>query len=103
MGGGISSILEAKKLFDAGADKVSLNTAALENPKLIEELAENKNLKIIDKPFTIIKQSIGIKKGSVEATKFLNDFILKIISEGIIERLLKKHKLENKLCIPKIY
>ena len=72
-------------------------------PKLVEELEANKNLKIIDKPFTFIKQSIGIKKGSTEVIKFLNNFILKIISEGIIERLLKKHKLENKLSIPKNY
>ena len=39
VGGGISSIEEAKKLFDSGADKISLNTAALEKPKLIEELS----------------------------------------------------------------
>ena len=93
------TIIESHTLFNEG----KVDVLAGLKPKLIEELAENKNLKIIDKPFTFIKQSIGIKKGSVEVTKFLNNFILKIISEGIIERLLKKHKLENKLSIPKNY
>ena len=93
------TIIESHTLFNEG----KVDVLAGLKPKLIEELAENKNLKIIDKPFTFIKQSIGIKKGSEEVTKFLNNFILKIISEGIIERLLKKHKLENKLSIPKNY
>ena len=70
-------------------------------PKLIEELKINENLKIIDKPFTFVKQSIGIKKGNKEVIRFLNDFILKLISNGTIELLLKKHKLEKKLSIPK--
>jgi polar amino acid transport system substrate-binding protein len=93
------TIIESHKLFNEGKADV---LAGLK-PKLVEELEANKNLKIIDKPFTFIKQSIGIKKGSIEVTKFLNNFILKIISEGTIERLLKKHKLENKLSIPKNY
>ena len=39
VGGGIQSRSDAKRLFDAGADKVALNTAALERPELIDELA----------------------------------------------------------------
>ncbi len=69
-------------------------------PKLIQETKVNKNYKIIDKPFTFVKQSIGIKKGNQEAISFLNKFIYKIISEGIVKNLLKKHNLEGKLTIP---
>lgn len=40
VGGGVRSIDHAIALLDAGADKVSLNTAAVSNPELISELAE---------------------------------------------------------------
>jgi cyclase len=40
IGGGISSIAQIRKLLNAGADKVVINTAALNNPLLITEAAE---------------------------------------------------------------
>jgi cyclase len=40
IGGGIRSAGDAQAVLDAGADKVSVNSAALERPELIDELAE---------------------------------------------------------------
>jgi polar amino acid transport system substrate-binding protein len=53
-------------------------------------------------PFTYIKQSIGVKKGNPELLEFLNGFVSKLIREGYIKKLLKKHKVQDKLSIPKI-
>ncbi len=39
VGGGISSIEDVAPLLEAGADKVSINSAAVKNPDLIDELA----------------------------------------------------------------
>jgi cyclase len=39
VGGGISSIEDIRELLNAGADKVSLNSSAIKNPKLITEAA----------------------------------------------------------------
>lgn len=37
VGGGVRTIQDVEKLLDAGADKVSMNTAAVDNPDLIDE------------------------------------------------------------------
>lgn len=39
VGGGISSVEDVRKLLDAGADKVSINSSAVKNPGLISEIA----------------------------------------------------------------
>ncbi len=39
IGGGIRSVSDAQAVLDAGADKVSVNSAALARPQLIDELA----------------------------------------------------------------
>ncbi len=41
IGGGVRSAEDAQAVLDAGADKVSVNSAALKRPELIDELAEN--------------------------------------------------------------
>jgi cyclase len=40
IGGGIRSVADAQAVLDAGADKVSVNSAALQRPELLEELAD---------------------------------------------------------------
>ena len=39
VGGGIRSVEDARRMLRAGADKVSVNTSAVENPQLIAEIA----------------------------------------------------------------
>jgi cyclase len=40
IGGGIRSVQDAQAVLDAGADKISVNSAALARPELIDELAQ---------------------------------------------------------------
>ena len=93
-----SSIEESHNLFRN--NKVDV-LAGLKS-KLVDEIKTNNDFKMITNPFTYIKQSIGIKKGNPEILEFLNEFISKLIKEGYIEQLLKKHKVQDKLSIPKI-
>ncbi len=41
IGGGVRSVADAQAVLDAGADKTSVNSAALARPELIDELAAN--------------------------------------------------------------
>lgn len=40
VGGGISSVEDVRKLLEAGADKISINSSAVKNPQLITDLAK---------------------------------------------------------------
>jgi cyclase len=40
VGGGVRAVEDARKLLRAGADKVSMNTAAVERPQLVREIAD---------------------------------------------------------------
>ncbi|SHE38668.1 imidazole glycerol phosphate synthase subunit HisF [Chryseobacterium takakiae] len=40
VGGGISSVEDVRKLLEAGADKISVNSSAVKNPQLITDLAK---------------------------------------------------------------
>jgi imidazole glycerol-phosphate synthase subunit HisF len=39
VGGGVRSVADIRRLLNAGADKVSINTAAVDNPALVQEAA----------------------------------------------------------------
>ena len=41
VGGGVRSLKDAHEIFQSGADKVAVITAAVSNPKLISELVQN--------------------------------------------------------------
>jgi cyclase len=41
VGGGISELKDAEALLSAGADKISINSAAVRNPQLINDMAKN--------------------------------------------------------------
>ncbi|MCX6309482.1 MAG: imidazole glycerol phosphate synthase cyclase subunit, partial [Bacteroidia bacterium] len=41
VGGGINELKDVDRLLNAGADKVSINSAAIRNPKLIDEISRN--------------------------------------------------------------
>ena len=41
VGGGINELCDVERLLNAGADKISINSAALRNPNLINEISHN--------------------------------------------------------------
>lgn len=69
-------------------------------PRLIDDLKNTRNCKILPGAFTFIKQCIGSKPGNPEAEEFINNFIEKNIKNGFIESLLLKYNVLGKLSVP---
>ncbi len=67
-GGGIRNIDDAQRILRSGADKIAVNTAAIQNPNLIRDLANN-----------VGTQSLVI---SIEAKKNKNGFWEAFINNG---------------------
>lgn len=47
VGGGVRRMADAERLLDAGADKVAVNTAAVERPDILAELADGAGLQCV--------------------------------------------------------
>lgn len=71
VGGGISSVEDVRKLLNAGADKISINSSAVKNPNLIQELSDEFGKQCvvvaIDTRFVDGKDIVHVKGGR-EAT-----------------------------------
>ncbi len=72
VGGGISSVEDVRKLLEAGADKISINSSAVKNPSLISDLAKEFGSQCI--VIAIDTRQVGDKdlvhiKGGREATE----------------------------------
>ena len=69
-------------------------------PKLIEEIDNGEGVRLIEKPFTAVKQSIGIPKGSQNSVAYINQVIRSSIQEGWLLDRLNYHGMASRLGIP---
>ena len=63
VGGGLRSVEDMQRMLQAGADKVSINTAAVENPDLIREGAERFGCQCIVLGLDALRTSNGSRPG----------------------------------------
>lgn len=69
-------------------------------PKLLQEIKNHRGIRLIDKPFTAVKQSIGLPKGRQDSVVFVNEVIRNSIREGWLTDRLEKHGMALKLKVP---
>ena len=86
VGGGIKSLSDAERLFNAGADKVILNSAVFSNPNIIKEIANLAGTQAvivgIDVKFENNEYSIYSNSSKVFENTPLSDYIEQVISLG---------------------
>lgn len=92
VGGGISTIEDIKSLLNAGADKISINSAAVQNPKIIDKMASEFGSQCV--VVAIDTRRVGAKDfvhthGGRNSTSLLTqDWALELCARGAGEILL---------------
>jgi cyclase len=92
IGGGINEIADADALLNAGADKISINSAAVRNPALIDELARAFGVQFVviavDTRVIGDKNIVHLNGGRLPTEKQTLDWIIEAESRGAGEILL---------------
>lgn len=92
IGGGINEIADADALLNAGADKISINSAAVRNPAFIDELAKAFGVQFVvvavDTKSIVDKNVVHLNGGRIPTKKETLDWILEAESRGAGEILL---------------
>ncbi len=92
----VASISESAAAFEEGQGDV----LACLKPKLMLIKEAQPTYKIIDPPFTAIRQAIGLNKGHPEALSFINETLDNLLANGFVADSLKRHGVEDKLSLP---
>jgi cyclase len=88
VGGGIRSVADADQLLAAGADKVSVNSAALERPELVSELAQQLGSQAVVVAIDAEGGRVRSRAGTTETTRFAADWAREAEARGAGEILL---------------
>ncbi len=103
VGGGIDSTEKAIDYFESGADKIIINTGALEDPTLIKELSKNFGSQSIVVSIDVKKDNDGkfiiySHSGNCVANIKLESYLQQIIKYGCGEIMLTSIDADGMLC-----
>jgi cyclase len=100
VGGGVNSIEGVRSYLRAGAEKVVLGTAALENPNLVEEAASQFGSQAIIASIDVIsisKGTLAIRSGQTPLKKDLIKTVIDLEKRGIGEILVQSVTHDGKM------
>ena len=69
-------------------------------PKLLEQRDALPGSRLLDEPFTAVRQSIGCRPGLAAAAAFLDDFVRRALDDGLVTALLERYGVAGKLSLP---
>ncbi len=78
VGGGISSFEDAARLLDAGADKITINTAAVLHPEIISKIASRYGSQFV----IVAIDARMVASGTVEATSLYDNAYWQVMTHG---------------------
>lgn len=101
-GGGIRNIVDARKCFAAGADKIIVNTHAILNPSLVKELSGEFGAQSVTVSVDVRKEknfgySVYVYSGTKKVCRPLEDVLVQLIRNGAGEVMLTSMNREGTL------
>lgn len=92
VGGGVRSVADARNLLRAGADKISINTAAVQRPQLLEKLAAEFGAQCVVLSVDALKSGddgiVTTHGGRTRTNRRVLDWVREAVSRGAGEILL---------------
>lgn len=92
VGGGISKVDNVSELLDSGADKITVNSSAVNNPNLIDDLANRFGSQCVvlslDTKLVNGVQKVFTSGGRIETERELNTWAKEAVERGVGEILL---------------
>jgi len=88
VGGGVRSVDDATALLEAGADKVSVNSAALARPRLVTELAERLGTQAVVVAIDAARGRVRSRAGTTDTSRGAVDWAREAVDRGAGEILL---------------
>jgi len=93
VGGGIKQLTDVDKFFNAGADKVTLNTAAVEKPDLIDQIAKKYGSQSLIIAIDVNREKSGelaiyTHGGSIKVNKSYQQWLDEVVDRGAGEILM---------------
>lgn len=91
VGGGINEVSDVEVLLNAGADKISINSAAIRNPRLIDDIARRFGSQVcvvaIDAKFHEGKWTCFLNGGRIPTDRYLEEWAVEAAGRGAGEIL----------------
>ena len=91
VGGGINELSDVDRLLNAGADKVSINSSAIRNPRLVDDIAKHFGSQVcvvaIDARTTASGWKCYLNGGRVETDRYLYEWAKEVNERGAGEIL----------------
>ena len=95
VGGGINELSDVDRLLNAGADKISINSSAIRNPRLVDEIAKNFGSQVcvlaVDAKQTENGWKCYLNGGRIETDKDLFEWTKEAQERGAGEILFSAH------------
>jgi cyclase len=101
-GGGVTTVEEAKKIINLGAEKVAISSAAINNPELLKKIGEAVGVQSVIVVIDIKKSFLGgyeifIHNGKKSAGVKLKEFLEKLDAIGVGEIVINSIDRDGKM------